>query len=84
MSSRLFLHLIFETSQYKKQVGILNGGFLLSARNHGSESMVTDSSWGCLLFFWVGGNWERGTLRPKVRDQRSSPYPQNCISSPDH
>lgn len=27
MSSHLFLHLIFDTSPYKIQVGILNGGF---------------------------------------------------------
>jgi hypothetical protein len=27
MSSHLLLHLIFDTSPYEKQVGILNGGF---------------------------------------------------------
>lgn len=63
-------------------MGILNGGFLLSARSPGPESMVTDSSWGGLPFLWVGGNWERGALKPKVRGQRHFPYPRNCIPPP--
>lgn len=74
MSSHLLLHLIFDTSPYEKQVGILNGG---GGSSECQEPWIRVCSYMGMLSFPLGWKQlgERGTQVKGQRPEARGPRP---------